>query len=121
MDLREEIRLIENPMAAKQRAKEIFVLYPEQVRETPCSEEDVSNMFGVLNMKWAQHGDVQTTLMLTGAREIIEDATRRQGGSGLFWGAALQEDGTWRGRNTLGKLWMALRENMLGVESPHDI
>lgn len=32
-----------------------------------------------------------------------------QGGSGLFWGAARGEDGTWHGDNWLGLLWMERR------------
>lgn len=39
---------------------------------------------------------------------IVEDCTRRQRGSGPFWGAALI-GGEWEGTNTLGVLWMELR------------
>lgn len=47
---------------------------------------------------------------------IIEDCTKRQNVSGLFWGAAFDANiAEWRGQNQLGKLWMELREQ-LGVE-----
>lgn len=32
--------------------------------------------------------------------------------SGTFWGACEFKAGQWRGRNELGKIWMALREAM---------
>jgi len=43
--------------------------------------------------------------------EIIEDCTRRDRGSGRYWGAVLV-DGKWQGKNVLGKLWMQLRESL---------
>jgi N-glycosidase YbiA len=111
---REEIRAISNPMAAKMHAKKFIRLNPDKVVVKPMSERDVFNMRLVLGIKLKQHEDVRELLALTGDREIIEDATRRQKGSGLFWGAALQEDGTWKGENWLGKLWMKIREEFLG-------
>lgn len=42
---------------------------------------------------------------------IVEDCTKRQRGSGLFWGAALI-DGKWQSQNWLGQLWMELREEL---------
>ncbi len=46
----------------------------------------------------------------TGDKIIYEDCTHRQHGSGLFWGAGLN-DGIWVGENWLGKLWMEARLN----------
>jgi ribA/ribD-fused uncharacterized protein len=112
-DLREQIRLIKNPMAAKMRAKKLRKEHPEAVDIIPLSPIDVESMRRVLGIKLLQHEEIQTSLLLTSNREIVEDATRRQRGSGLFWGAALQEDGTWEGANWLGNLWMQIREEFL--------
>ena len=109
-ELREEIRAISNPMAAKMRAKKLIKENPEKVAVTPLSAEDIENMKFVLRLKMEQHEEVQELLLLTGEQEIVEDCTRRQRGSGLFWGAALQENGTWEGQNWLGHLWMQLRK-----------
>jgi ribA/ribD-fused uncharacterized protein len=109
-DLREEIRLIKNPMTAKMKAKKMFKENPELVAGNFLCAADSARMAGVLRMKLLQNPKVQGVLFETGDREIVEDATRRQRGSGLYWGAALQEDGTWKGENMLGKLWMILRE-----------
>ncbi len=111
--LREEIRDISNPMKAKMRSKKIFKEHPEAISVTPLSMEDIENMKFVLKLKLEQHEDVQGLLMLTGDREIVEDCTKRQRGSGLFWGAAKQEDGSWKGENWLGVLWMKVREEFL--------
>lgn len=108
--LREEIRGVKNPMGAKMLSKKLRNENPEKVAVKPLGERDLKNMRLVLRLKLEQHEDVRELLKLTGEREIVEDATRRQHGSGLFWGAALQEDGSWKGKNWLGKLWMELRE-----------
>lgn len=113
--VREEIRMISNPMAAKMHAKKFIQENPDKLVVQPMSERDLFNMCLVLGIKLKQHEDVRKLLLLTGDREIIEDATKRQRGSGLFWGAALQEDGTWKGENWLGRLWMGLREEIVGA------
>ena len=110
---REEIRAISNPMAAKMHAKKFIREHPDKVVVQPMSKRDLFNMRLVLGIKLKQHEDVRELLILTGDREIIEDATKRQRDSGLFWGAALQEDGTWKGENWLGRLWMELRQDLL--------
>jgi ribA/ribD-fused uncharacterized protein len=99
-----EIRAEKNPMAAKLKAKgaaDRMVI--EQLGET-----DLDNMRLCLRLKLAAHEDVQAALRATEDRPIVEDCTKRQRGSGLFWGAALREDG-WHGENWLGRLWMELR------------
>ena len=110
--LREEIRAISNPMGAKMRAKRLMRENPEELLVTPLSEEDVENMRVVLRLKVAQHPEVRELLLSTGNRLIVEDCTRRQRGSGPFWGSALQESGEWQGTNTLGVLWMELRSEL---------
>jgi len=64
-----------------------------------------------LRLKIEQHPELRETLIESGDAFIVEDCTKRQRGSGLFWGAALI-DGSWVGQNWLGKLWMELRQNL---------
>lgn len=111
-ELREQVRMEPNPVKAKLLARQFFVEHPEKVSVMQRSMEDVENMRFVLEEKLRQSPEVQKTLLLTGTQQIVEDCTRRQGGTGLFWGAALQEDGTWKGHNWLGHLWMQIREGL---------
>jgi ribA/ribD-fused uncharacterized protein len=104
----EQLRMETNPMRAKWLAKsraEAFVVQP-------MTAGDVFNMTDVLREKLKQHADVREVLASTTGHEIIEDCTKRQRGSGLFWGAALRDDGKWYGRNQLGRLWMQLRSEL---------
>ena len=78
---------------------------------TPMSEADLENMRLVLRLKVEQDSELHQMLIESGGAFIIEDCTRRQRGSGLFWGAALI-DGSWDGQNWLGKLW--LRDELAG-------
>jgi N-glycosidase YbiA len=102
---REEIRAEKSPMGAKMASK----LSASRRIITPLSEPDVELMEDILRLKLAQHPQLRVDLLATGDAEIVEDCTSRQRGTGLFWGAALQPDGTWKGDNVLGKLWMKLR------------
>jgi len=104
--VREEIRAQKSPMSAKMVAKK----YADKRIIEACGAEDLANMKCVLSLKLAQHPQVLTDLRATGDAVIIEDCTNRPGGTGLFWGAARHEDGTWHGENMLGVLWMELRE-----------
>lgn len=105
--VRELIRAEKSPMAAKMVARQ----HHEQRVIVPMSRADLRNMGTVLQLKLAQHQDLEASLLATGDEEIIEDCTRRANESGLFWGAALQ-DGKWVGQNCLGKLWMAIRTKL---------
>jgi predicted NAD-dependent protein-ADP-ribosyltransferase YbiA (DUF1768 family) len=61
-----------------------------------------------LQVKLAQHRKpVGDLLLATGDRPIVEQAYSDQ-----YWGAILQEDGTLRGANVLGLLWMELRSEL---------
>ena len=104
--MREKIRSQTSPMAAKMVAKG----EKDKMVITPQSKEDLHLMKVVLELKLEQHPQLRTELESTGDSLIIEDCTKRQHGSGLFWGAGLQADGTWLGENHLGKLWMSLRD-----------
>jgi len=103
--LREEIRAETNPMKAKFKAKGNV----EAMNVTPLTEIDLDNMRLCLRLKLEAHDDVREALRATQGRPIIEDCSRRQRGSGLFWGAALREDGLWWGDNWLGVLWEEIR------------
>ena len=109
--VREEIRSEKSPMGAKQKAKSNL----SKMSVKPMSEKDIQNMRLVLTLKLEQHPELKKKLLETGDQLIIEDCTKRQHGSGLFWGAALV-DGKWVGENWLGKIWMSLRES-IRVES----
>lgn len=106
-NIREIIRQIPSPMGAKLHAKSM----PDTMAIQPLSEQDLDNMRLCLRLKIEQHPELKTALVATGDAIIIEDVTSRQNrpGNHLFWGMALQSDGTWKGTNTLGNLWMELR------------
>ena len=106
----EEISSQTSPMAAKMKAKKHKV---EMVVE-PMSDEDVDNMRLCLRLKLKQN-PLRDQLLETGDEQIIEDCTKRPNGSGKFWGMAFK-DGEWVGENTLGKLWMELR-NQVSAEN----
>lgn len=103
-DIQESLQNEKNPMRAKMLAKK----YAASMTSPQLGEQDLNNMRQVLALKLEQHPDVKNILIQTTDQVIVEDCTRRQGGSGLFWGAALK-NGTWVGKNWLGKLWMELR------------
>ncbi len=44
-----------------------------------------------LKLKLEQHPELRDRLLATGDDEIIEDCSKRKRGSGLFWGAALED------------------------------
>jgi predicted NAD-dependent protein-ADP-ribosyltransferase YbiA (DUF1768 family) len=110
-EIQEAIRAEKNPMKAKMIAKSGKNLPYMTVR--PLGEQDLRNMKVILRLKLDQHPTLQAKLQATGSRPIIEDCTRRARGSGMFWGAARQEDGTWVGENWLGRLWMQERYSLL--------
>jgi ribA/ribD-fused uncharacterized protein len=106
LDIREEIRSQTSPMAAKMVAKR----ERDKMVVQPQSDRDCVHMGLVLQLKLEQHPQLLSMLDATGNARIIEDVTKRPHGSGLFWGAALQDDGTWKGENWLGRIWMKTRE-----------
>ncbi len=110
--IRSFIREQTSPMTAKMIAKK----YRDKMSVVPQSERDLDNMRMCLRLKVDQHPELKKALIDSGEAFIVEDCTKRQRGSGLFWGAALQSDGSWKGENWLGKLWMELREKLLWEE-----
>lgn len=94
------------------KAKTLAKASKEPYQVEPLSDEDTDNMLHVLTLKYKQHAVVREVLKSTGNRRIIEDVTaRRNRGSAMFWGAALNDDGSWEGQNWLGNLWMCVRIN----------
>lgn len=106
--VRELIRAEKSPMAAKMLAKK----HAARRVVVPLTREDVDIMAMVLRLKVEQHPSLKQDLLATGDAILVEDVTKRPGGTGLFWGAALRSDGTWEGGNALGQLWMELRESL---------
>lgn len=107
------IRAQKSPMGAKFVAKR----HRSKMIVVPLSDEDLENMRLCLRLKTEQHPELARALLDTGNEHIVEDCTKRQRGSGLFWGAALVE-GEWGGENWLGKLWRELRAT-LSSEGKH--
>lgn len=105
--IREEIRAEKSPMAGKFVAKR----NKAQMTVELLSEQDLANMRLCLRLKIERHPELAQALLATGDRLIVEDCTKRQRGTGLFWGAAL-ESGQWKGQNWLGVLWMELRAKL---------
>jgi len=103
----EEIAAQSSPMAAKMKAKK----HKAEMIVEPMNDEDVDNMRLCLSLKLKQNPELLDELLATGDEPIIEDCTKRPNRSGLFWGMALK-NGEWVGENTLGKLWMELRNKV---------
>lgn len=110
--VRDLIRCEKSPMSAKMVAKK----YAFKRVIIPMSAEDVQLMVKVVRLKVEQHPELKTWLLDTGDDTIIEDCTKRQNDSGLFWGAGKQADGTWTGKNILGRVWMTLRAEYRGAD-----
>lgn len=104
----EKIRSEKSPMGAKFTAKK----YKNEMVIVPCSEIDIENMELCLNLKLEFHKELKEKLIATKNDFIVEDCSKRKRGSGLFWGANL-ENGKWIGENKLGKLWMKIRNNLM--------
>jgi len=102
-----------SPMVAKMIAKE----HAREMIVQPRSDRDVDNMRTLLRHKLEQHPLLAEALYATGGRHIVEDCSARPNEAGLFWGAARQADGSWRGTNTLGILWMDLRSRGFGISA----
>ena len=107
-ETRELIRAEKNPMGAKFKAKSLAHMRTV----TPLSEADRNLMRLCLKLKIERHTQLRHWLIQTGASPIVEDCTKRQRGTGLFWGAALlsEDELQWTGMNWLGRLWEELRD-----------
>ncbi len=90
------------PYAAKRLGKRVTLRDGWDARRFAVMERVVRAKF--------QDPALKAALLATGDRELIEGNTWRD----TTWGCVRAKDGTWKGRNALGKLLMALREE-LGV------
>lgn len=107
--IREEIRLAKNGFEAKQVAK----ANRTKMSVIPTSDDDLDNMRLCIRLKMEQHKDLRAILIGSGNIPIYEDVTKRgEANSNLIWGAIREEDGTWRGENIMGVLWMELRSKL---------
>lgn len=109
-DIQEAIRAEKSPMSAKMLAKTYNHVLVQDGYQM-MGAQDIENMKLCLRLKLEQHPELQQMLLDTQDIHIIEDCTSRPHGSGLFWGAALQ-NGAWVGENILGKMWMAARNSL---------
>jgi predicted NAD-dependent protein-ADP-ribosyltransferase YbiA (DUF1768 family) len=78
--IREDIRKQASPMAAKMIAKK----NRSQMVVIPQSQRDLDNMAMVLRLKIEQHPQLVVSLLATKQSLIVEDCTKRPGGSGPF-------------------------------------
>lgn len=102
------IRACRSPMTAKMLAKG----HGSQMIIRPRSPEDLDLMRSVVRRKVEQHQALHEMLLGTDEEQIVEDVSGRPNESGLFWGAVLEPNGTLRGENHLGRIWMELRSEL---------
>lgn len=106
--IQNEINEQSSPLKAKGVAKKYRKLHPS------TRENDLQLMRKVIRLKAIQNPDLIRKLVFSEG-EIIEDSTNRPGGTGVFWGTALDADGKWEGENHLGRIWMELRDELRRV------
>jgi ribA/ribD-fused uncharacterized protein len=70
---------------------------------------DLENMWLCLELKLQQHPSLVQQLLDTQDAVIIEDCTARYSKKDSYWGMCYI-DGEWWGQNSLGKIWMSIRE-----------
>jgi N-glycosidase YbiA len=123
-EVQQEIRDQKSPMSAKMVAKKHKKLIADRDSKEEGERKDLERMRECLLLKLSAHPDLKRRLLGSKDALIIEDCSRRKGGSGMFWGMAKIEtelpDGTrqprWVGRNELGKLWMTIREELANAQ-----
>ena len=118
-EIQEMIRKEPSPMGCKFRVKAIVKdltqkgeLHKRVIE--PLSEKDLQNMELCIRLKIEQHPQLLKALLQTTGCPIYEDVTSRgKRGTNLFWGALKNADGTWEGENSLGKIWMKIRDEKI--------
>jgi ribA/ribD-fused uncharacterized protein len=109
LEIVEAIRAERSPMGAKFKAKK----HADDMVVEMLSEKDLDNMRLCLRLKTGQHPELVEMLLDTKDEGIAEDCTKRRNkGSALFWGVAIEDDGSHTGDNWLGRLWMDLRTEL---------
>ncbi len=94
---REAIRQARSPLEAKRLANETY----RASKDPEWRNKKVQVVEEILRAKLAQHPEAQEALRKSGHEDIIEDSP-----TDYFWGEGA--DGS--GKNTLGKIWMKLRD-----------
>jgi ribA/ribD-fused uncharacterized protein len=107
IEIKEIIRKEKSPMGAKMKAKS----FKNKLASQPMSEKDVENMKMCVRLKVEQNHLLKEKLIKTKEFELIEDIGIRNGERHLFWGAK-KVNGEWIGKNTMGKIWMEIREEL---------
>ena len=103
-DIQQEIIDKHSPMAAKMRGRKFI----EETR-SDWNRIQIKVMRWCLRVKLAQNEETFGDLLLsTEGKPIVEKKAKKD----LFWGTNLQEDGTLKGANFLGRLLMELREEL---------
>jgi ribA/ribD-fused uncharacterized protein len=92
------VREASAPYAARRLGKRVTLRDAWNARRFAVMERVVRAKF--------QDPSLAAALQATGDRELIEGNTWRD----TTWGCVRAKDGTWQGRNALGKILMALRE-----------
>lgn len=110
-DIQQKIMAEKSPMSAKLVAKEHKQLLIDNGYEV-MGTKDVENMRLCVKLKLEQHPDLAQQLVDTGNAVIIENCTSRPEGSGVFWGSAKQDNGSWVGKNVLGEVLMDFRDKL---------
>lgn len=108
-EVQKEIRDSKSPMGAKMIAKKHKHLLNDQ-----DYKDDISNMKVCLELKIQQHPHLKQQLLDTNDSIIVEDCSKRSTStSALFWGAKWDNTNKlWVGRNTLGLLWLEIRNKL---------
>ena len=104
------IRDQKSPMGAKMKARKNRALLNrgEKWDEAPS---DIPLMKMCLELKLAQHPDLEEKLIATGNAKILEDCSTHDRESARFWGA-VYKDGKWIGESVFGEIWMEIREEL---------
>ena len=113
-EVQEQIRAATSPMQAKMIAKG----NKNQLQGVTelLGQDDLDRMKVCLLLKIKTHDDLWRALRATQNKVLIEDVSKRKGGTGAFWGCAWnEEDKCWEGQNWLGKVWMEVRAELFGA------
>ena len=107
----EELRKNDN---GGMRVKMISKKYRDKMVIERCSSEDVENMRKVVKLKYDSFEFMRKGLGKLNEMYdlfIYEDVSNRKRGNNLFWGGYFDEDGSFKGENMLGKIWMEIIKN----------
>jgi len=97
--------IVESIFSARSAHHALMIAIEKQSLIRPTWEDEmVSVMKDICFHKLEQHTYLQKKLKESGTMQLIEDSPKD-----VVWGRGPD----WQGRNELGKIWMALREEMI--------